>query len=424
MEKLVITKFGQLENITFDVKDFTVLIGPQASGKSTIGKLVYIFKSVFQALSLYTVNRISLNEEISFKDFTSSNIRQNLDRLFTSSSYRKNTKITFYYQSDFYIDIENKGDINIVTFSSAFESKLDSIEDKYYEIINSTKFIENSKSKNRFEFIVDFLWDFIPSEFEFSSSKYQDVLYIPSGRSIVSVSPDLTHDFKNIHNNPIIDHFIQRVSIYRNEFSNNLEYLAKKNNINLQENLIIQTAINKIKSILSGEFKYDNNGGEITSGDAKVMISQASSGQQESLWILLLIYIQFIYNKSQNCFLIIEEPEANLFPKAQVEIAELIALLANNSNTKLFITTHSPYVLASFNNLIYAYQKSRIDPVKTDKIVPKSLWLNIEHVYAGYLENGKLEDIIDTEINQIKNEMVDTASRKVNNSYDQLFDID
>mgnify|MGYP006206212493 CR=1 FL=1 len=49
---------------------------------------------------------------------------------------------------------------------------------------------------------------------------------------------------------------------------------------------------------------------------------------------------------------IIEEPEAHLFPVAQKHLIELLAIMVNrNEDNQLIITTHSPYILSSFNNL-------------------------------------------------------------------------
>ena len=48
MQKLVIDNFKQISHAEIEVKDFLLLIGPQASGKSTIAKLIFFFKSIQQ----------------------------------------------------------------------------------------------------------------------------------------------------------------------------------------------------------------------------------------------------------------------------------------------------------------------------------------------------------------------------------------
>ena len=46
MERLEIRNFGPIKNEALIIKDFMVFIGPQASGKSTISKSIFFFKSL------------------------------------------------------------------------------------------------------------------------------------------------------------------------------------------------------------------------------------------------------------------------------------------------------------------------------------------------------------------------------------------
>ncbi len=45
MEQLVINNFGGIKNISLDINTINIIIGPQASGKSIIVKLLFFFKS-------------------------------------------------------------------------------------------------------------------------------------------------------------------------------------------------------------------------------------------------------------------------------------------------------------------------------------------------------------------------------------------
>ncbi len=46
MQKIIIKNFGAIEYAEIEIKKVLVLIGEQASGKSTIAKLIYFFKSL------------------------------------------------------------------------------------------------------------------------------------------------------------------------------------------------------------------------------------------------------------------------------------------------------------------------------------------------------------------------------------------
>ena len=56
-----------------------------------------------------------------------------------------------------------------------------------------------------------------------------------------------------------------------------------------------------------------------------VKLMYSSSGQQEVLWILMLTFVIMLENKRS--FVIIEEPEAHLFPIAQKNVISLISLM-------------------------------------------------------------------------------------------------
>ena len=44
-ERLIVRNFGPIQEIEIDLKKVTLLIGPQAAGKSTLAKLAAIFSS-------------------------------------------------------------------------------------------------------------------------------------------------------------------------------------------------------------------------------------------------------------------------------------------------------------------------------------------------------------------------------------------
>ena len=48
MQKIIIDRFKQISHAEIELRDFLFLIGEQASGKSTIAKLIYFFKSLKQ----------------------------------------------------------------------------------------------------------------------------------------------------------------------------------------------------------------------------------------------------------------------------------------------------------------------------------------------------------------------------------------
>ncbi|MGL4582356.1 MAG: AAA family ATPase, partial [Flavobacterium sp.] len=162
----------------------------------------------------------------------------------------------------------------------------------------------------------------------------------------------------------------------------------------------------------------------------KVELRNASSGQQEALPLLLIL--KGIYTKKlikTGSTLYIEEPEAHLFPTAQKAIVELLAKTYNSNpdNTQLFITTHSPYILTSFNNLIYAGNIINQDESKreaVEKVIAKDTLLDCSQIGAYALTKDGLKDLIDQENHIINAELLDEVSNMIGREFDQLLDIE
>ena len=120
-------------------------------------------------------------------------------------------------------------------------------------------------------------------------------------------------------------------------------------------------------------------------------------------------------------FLILEEPEAHLYPNAQKGILELLALFMSDGNSTL-ITTHSPYILGATNNLLYANSLSEnLDKNAIEAVVASDY--QIHSCDAYFVEKGKIESCFDEEYNLIKNEVIDGAAEEINMVFDKLIEL-
>ena len=147
-----------------------------------------------------------------------------------------------------------------------------------------------------------------------------------------------------------------------------------------------------------------------------------SSGQQESLWILLLLFIAILENKKS--YIVLEEPEAHLYPEAQKYIVELIALTMNSCNSKFLVTTHSPYILSSANLLIQsAMVENRVASKGEEVIVKKQLRIAPQKIAAYKIgENAKstLKSIMDRPTGLIESIEIDSISERINEESEKL----
>lgn len=83
-------------------------------------------------------------------------------------------------------------------------------------------------------------------------------------------------------------------------------------------------------------------------GSKKFFNIEVASSSTRSL---LMLYFYILHVAQKGDILMIDEPELNLHPKNQILLARLLVLLAN-AGIKIFITTHSDYIVRELNNCI------------------------------------------------------------------------
>ena len=88
------------------------------------------------------------------------------------------------------------------------------------------------------------------------------------------------------------------------------------------------------------------------------------------------------------------------------------------------MTTHSPYVLASLNNLIYAHKVGQIDRDAVEKIIPSYSWIDFNDINVLFVADGGVESILDDELKLIKAEEIDGISTVLNEEFDKLLELE
>ena len=147
-----------------------------------------------------------------------------------------------------------------------------------------------------------------------------------------------------------------------------------------------------------------------------LLLEHASSGIQSAL----PLYLTVKYFAQKESSIIIEEPEQNLFPKSQKETIEYIMGALGNTN-RLFMMTHSPYVLTALNNLILAHEVKEQKGADTLKgIIDERYCLPFASVSAYSLVDGVSVDIMDREDRIIGINVIDAISDEVSDTFDTL----
>lgn len=109
----------------------------------------------------------------------------------------------------------------------------------------------------------------------------------------------------------------------------------------------------------------------------------------------LVLYLRHLARPGE--LLIIDEPEMNLHPAAQVKIIEFLAMLVN-AGLHVLITTHSTYVVDHLVNLMDAYKhKDQNEIEEMFLLEQKEAFIAQEKVSAYLVEDGEVKNILGSE---------------------------
>lgn len=131
--------------------------------------------------------------------------------------------------------------------------------------------------------------------------------------------------------------------------------------------------------------------------------------------------------KEEKSFLIVEEPEAHLYPVLQKNITDFIAKYINITGSSGIVTTHSPYILTEINNLYLAGRLRKNDEILKDVEEAMGKWCYImpgrlnAYKMSGGSNGTLLENLLDEENTEVLAEKIDEISNKINEVYTNLF---
>nr|WP_321431987.1 AAA family ATPase [uncultured Campylobacter sp.] len=156
-----------------------------------------------------------------------------------------------------------------------------------------------------------------------------------------------------------INNYIQKAtSRYPLPITDNISLINDTSNISNQKSFIAESKNNEIldllwqivggKYIINYGLQFAIGAKEKILQEHKIINIQQTSSSVKSLFLLDL----YIRSQAQkNDILIIDEPELNLHPKNQILLARLLVMLVN-IGIKVFISTHSDYILREFSSCI------------------------------------------------------------------------
>lgn len=440
MQKISIKNLGPIREFESDLLKMNLLIGEQATGKSTICKSVYFFRTIRDDIvdHLYLIAAMGLSDSeaqrpghIASIDVSNPkqqilyvlkhNIREKFKQIFgTNTMLNPDMKMTYNYGADIYISLSIPYDSSRikVRFSDKLRNELKKLERKFVGKLNlqnptdfSFRVVERSRIHKEIKYSVSFLFD-----------DFLSTYYIPAGRQLMALLSSQKTQIDYARIDWINRKFMQFCEFLQNFFKNGINephehYVFSEYNI--ETSYIAQRIIQAMKGDYQvlGDQEY-----LVVDENHKIPLNYASSGQQEVLWVFLQIYALML--RDEPSFVIIEEPEAHLYPTLQHKVFEFITEFTNLNNSAALVTTHSPYMLTSANVLYYA---GRIagrgnHGNALQKILHPSKYVHPDQFTAWKLNvNGAMESLVDEEYEDLRSSLIDEVSEEIDRLYTKLY---
>lgn len=439
MQHITIQNFGPIRYIDIDLgKELEVIIGPQASGKSTFSKTVFFCKKIrdyfMQYLSGIIGTEYCYNEELYVKFLKF--IRRPFMGYFGTTKHMAPFTIKYYYEmeSKRYVTISLDGDHYAkFTFSPEMRSRLCDMIRQVVDVSQKSRGASFAASYFNQLSLLERMRTPVNNIF----GDEDMLVYIPAGRNLLAIIPDtfgkkVSHIQDDIDTELEIDisqidlitqEFIQYIRDMRASFGSRLEEMTQNYLKTVKgqiKNRDVEMACDMIRQILRADYVCDKDGEKLFyDKEHWVKLMFGSSGQQEIVWALNIIFMAIL--KNEKTFLVFEEPESHLFPDSQEVIAELVALMIHSSKSQVIITTHSPYMLMAVNLLLYSGKEERHNE---NVVVQKELRLQPGSVGSYFLSNetGSLKNIVGKKKGLIDALAIDGISESINERMDRILE--
>lgn len=446
MQKIKINNFKQIRDAEIEISKFVCLIGEQASGKSTIAKLIYFFKSLkAEYLKIF----YEADQETEPKDIRSSFIhliKTKFLEYFGVITQLNDFEVTYYtsVEKRYYIRLRKgpTGNLNI-NFSRNYWNIF---EDKLKKLLAELKQSYRQKTSNYLlqsrinQMVVQKISNFANSLF----CDDREIIFFPSGRCMITM---LNSRLLEIISNYNYGSHLDSVSkIFSNTMRRSIdltlvrEYIGYIDSVKSKmESLDCEglPAIfqHHIEKILKGRYLNEDGKERIYYDEEHfIPLNLASSGQQDVINIVIDIIDIFKDNLHANR--IIEEPETHLFPTAQRFLIEIMVALCNYRDCTYIITTHSPFVLASINNILFynTISNTKKREKNIDYFGTKDSAMELDNAFRLDIKDVKAYNIstetdkqyctslIDNQTGLIGSNLLDESSESIYSIFERLYE--
>ena len=395
-EKLIIKNFGPIKEMNLDLGKITILIGEQASGKSTVAKVLAIcrFFSYIVEDSNEIVGGRSKFSRLAFGGW-------DLEDYESPSSY------VFYENDDYSVEIkdcleEHTEALKLGLVQTLFKSNVTPKSERFRKLYQSYRELQPAEERNRPLGALS-MWD-IPHSFLTTDVKsvMNNPFYFPTERGLQSIF-SLGTAGKDLG-----DRLYEQLGML-NRISSGFKNATEIEPLNIH--YVNENGVGKVR-------KFDD--------DTFYRLSTGASGYQSATPIVLTVK-HYSSIKRKRTF-IVEEPEQNLFPVAQKKLVDFLTGAVNMDGHQMLLTTHSPYILSAIENLMYAHKMGTLEDGKyaerVEKIISRKYWINQKDVNVYALTKGTGKSVVLREDTMIDKEYIDSVSEKIIDEFDRLLEID
>ena len=426
MRKLIITNVGPItKTATIEFKRFCILIGPQSNGKSTIAKIfstcLWLEKEACTTLSNNVV-----------KD--GSAFKQLVEDFHRMHNYINTSSSVIEYYSPFITIIYNKGDFSMSFKENLFYDRLkisyvpsdrnvvtmEDIEKRNMDPTNFRSFLFDWLETNRnydYKHKVPILNLGIKYYFNAEAKERKDMLTHENGITYDIPLYDASSGMQSLVPMNVLMHYM--VTDYFTNYGKGVSFEQQQKNI--------QLAWEIVREITSKNFPEEVKQKDVKTVYNDLIKSKADEGNSNAAKLIVemnRLYKRLLTPKSIS--FILEEPEQNLFPSTQVDLFNDIIQLCNSEHpSSVFITTHSPYLLAAANILLFMgkMQEIGIEMQQLKELTGFDTLIRKDEFTAYSVSSGTCHTVIDEQTGLIKENELDTASDYNAEVFDRLYQL-
>jgi len=365
-ERLLIENFGPIKKADIDLRELTVFVGPQATGKSLAAQSLYFLRR-------YETLLLSLSDAPVKGTFTA------LEKWFGQDLPTYVTSKTKLYWNPSEPDEKSASEI--------------------YWQDNQVRISQHLKHRYNTQHL-------------FKSAE----VYIPAGRTLYSFLPPYSLTSRVLASQD----WPGFILTFYETLGNTINWLRRQEKYNhTPAKLFLEERIN---SIFKGRIHYSEETIALKMENGDILApTNIAAGQMEVWPFWAIVEAGLKSNRFDSAQIYFEEPEAHLHPLAQRSIMEMVAYLLRDG-TRFLLTTHSPYILYAINNFLMIQKV--LDALKPlpENISPETA-LRSEQVAAyRFANDGNVYNIMDRDVGLIDESELDDVADILGNDFSALQD--